>query len=144
MRAVFLFPALLLAGCQSAMINYAEKPGMTAASKQQDSDTCRIYSMKSVPTDQQIRTIPGYSNPGTTYCNTIGGVTTCNTVGAVNIPSTVKSYDANTDLRNREYERCMLAKGYTITRMPLCQTKDKQNYYNKKGVKCASGPLVRW
>lgn len=124
MRGILLrvLPLLIVAACQSSgPIQYLHKPGVGLAGKQAALDQCKIASFREVPQTLATETTGGYYNPGTVQCSSVNGLTTCNTVGAVNIPATSSTYDTNAALRGRYINRCLRAKGFSITVLQPCQ-----------------------
>lgn len=122
MRKTYLLILLAVGACQATgPVKYLSKPGASAADKQAALDDCRIASLQAVPQSVGVSTSGGYYNPGTTQCSTIAGITSCNQVGAVNIPSQTTVYDRNEALRERQVDRCLRARGYSITLLPACR-----------------------
>ncbi|RUV92414.1 MULTISPECIES: hypothetical protein [unclassified Mesorhizobium] len=115
MRNRLLLAALAaIAGCQSDPAAIVYKPGVDLNSTVAAIDQCKIASFKDIPQSIATDYHPGYSNPGTVQCNTIGTVVSCNTIGAVNIPGSTTTYDVNQGLRDRYVTRCLEAKGFGV------------------------------
>lgn len=129
MRRCAIALAALLAGCVSGPVDVLHKTGSSLPERQLAADECRIAGLQQVPESTQIHSNPGYYNPGTLQCSSIGNYTTCNRVGAVNIPASVTTSDANQGLRNRFIQRCLAAKGYGIVQRPICRTRQESAAY---------------
>ncbi|NEJ73767.1 hypothetical protein GR197_25040 [Rhizobium phaseoli] len=127
-RVVAAVAVAALAGCQAAPRFTAYKAGTVQSERQFAFDQCKIASLQEIPQSMAISTSPGYYNPGTLSCNTVGGYTSCNRIGAVDIPATTSTYDQNGGLRDRYLTRCMASKGYAmLEKLPLCGSeKEKQ------------------
>jgi len=145
MKKTVVICALALCGC-SPSAPTAYKAGSTGLQRQSDYDQCRIASFREIPQTMVSQVSPGYSNPGTISCNTIGSHTSCQRVGAINIPASVSTYDANDDLRYRYMLRCMSDKGYSFTNVPTCPSAaERQKAFNTPQpasiaeVKCNAG-----
>jgi hypothetical protein len=137
----------VLAGCQVGPQFTAYKAGTVQSERQLAFDQCKIASLQEIPQSIATSVSPGYYNPGTLSCSTVGNYTSCNRVGAVDIPATASSYDVNDGLRNRYLMRCMADKGYTmLEKIPVCSSeKERQAAINlpqpssSSQLKCSSG-----
>lgn len=123
MKRLILLSVVALSGCVTGPVSYLHKTGSSVAQRQSAFDQCRIQSMQSVPSANRTVYSPGFSTPGTTYCNRIGNSVSCNTVGGVNIPDSINTVDDNEGLRTRTLNQCLASKGYTIVQLPVCQGK---------------------
>lgn len=119
--------AVTLVGCQTIQpVRYLHKPGgVSVAEKQLAVDECRIASFREIPQTMATQVTPGYSTPGSLQCHTIGGTTNCYNIGGVNVPPTATTYDVNAELRDRYLDRCLQAKGFSISLIPVCGTQDQ-------------------
>jgi hypothetical protein len=117
--------ALALGGCTTAQGLLIHRTGSTYAERTLAYDECKISSFQRIPQNLATEISPGYSNPGTVQCNTIGTYTNCSTVGAVNIPPSSVTYDVNAEIRDRDIARCLSAKGFNIVPKPVCHTKQE-------------------
>lgn len=112
---------LLVGACATAgPAKMVYKAGSVRSERQLAVDECRIASFQQIPQNIATQVNPGYSNPGSISCNTIGGYTNCNRVGAINIPATAVNYDVNGELRARYIDRCLAEKGFAVVEMPIC------------------------
>ncbi|MET3521477.1 hypothetical protein [Mesorhizobium abyssinicae] len=115
MRNRMLLAAMAaIAGCQSGPTAIIYKPGVDLSSTVAAVDQCKIASFREIPQSIATEYHPGYNNPGTVQCNTIGTIVSCNTIGAVNIPGSTSTYDVNQGLRDRYITRCLEAKGFGV------------------------------
>jgi hypothetical protein len=116
MAAIHYFSTALLAhllfACAADPVAIIYKQGTMQSERQAALDGCKIASFKEIPQNIATAHSPGYFNPGTLNCTTIGYSTTCNRIGAVNIPSSSTNYDVNEDLRIRYVVNCMRRQGY--------------------------------
>ncbi|RWP30298.1 hypothetical protein [Mesorhizobium sp.] len=126
MRKRYIFAALAIAGCQSTPAYIVFKPGVDLNTTQTAKDECKIASFKEIPQSIATDYHPGYNNPGTVQCNTIGTIVSCNTIGAVNIPGSTTTYDVNQDLRDRYMVRCLESKGFGVKLAKTCSTKSEE------------------
>ncbi|MBX4996717.1 hypothetical protein HJB72_01760 [Rhizobium lentis] len=127
MRVVAAVALAAIAGCQSAPRYTPYKAGTVQSDRQLAFDQCKIASLQEIPQSMAISTSPGYYNPGTLSCSTIGNYTSCNRVGEVNIPASTSTYDQNGGLRERYLMRCMASKGYTmLEKLPLCSSEKER------------------
>lgn len=112
---------LALAACQSPSSSFVVwKPGASYDQTQRDTDQCRIAALREVPQSLATQVSGGVYVPGNVQCSTIGTLTSCNRVGGVNIPASSTTYDVNEELRSRQINRCLQAKGYSVTVLPDC------------------------
>jgi hypothetical protein len=86
-----------------------------------DGEECILEAAQKIQPAMGVIADTGFSTPGTTYCNSMGGMTTCNTVGGVNIPGSAMSYDANRSTRQLYLKVCMEKKGYVQVPSKWCQ-----------------------
>lgn len=149
MKKCSLLLVLLLSSCQTGPVPVAYKAGSTGPQRLNDYDQCKIASFREIPQSMATEYNPGYYNPGTVQCSTIGNTTSCNNVGAVNIPGSATSYDANGELRQRYIQRCMASKGYQFKLLPPCGSQEERTKAynqpqpaNSSEFKCASGMTV--
>lgn len=90
-----LIAGVALTGCVTP-ISYV-KPGASEAQTADDSFECKLAAAERVPVRQEI-----YSQPGVVF-----------STGAV-LPAQVYSEDANYDLREEFFQRCMINRGYRV------------------------------
>ena len=90
-----LIASVALAGCVTP-ISYV-KPGASEAQTSNDTFECKLAAAERVPVRQEI-----YSQPGVVF-----------STGAV-LPAQVYSEDANYDLREEFFQRCMINRGYRV------------------------------
>ncbi|ESY03883.1 hypothetical protein X753_21215 [Mesorhizobium sp. LNJC399B00] len=120
MRKRYIIVILAVAGCQTAPAYIVYKPGVDLNATQTAKDQCQIASLREIPQSMATDYHPGYNNPGTVQCNTIGTVVSCNTIGAVNIPGSTTTYDVNQDLRDRYMVRCLEGQGFGVKLARAC------------------------
>jgi hypothetical protein len=123
---LILGAVVALSSCQTGPQIMAYKAGTNTQQRQFEYDQCKIAALHNVPQNMATDFNPGYYNPGTVQCNTIGSSTYCNRVGAVSIPASATTYDANQNLRDREIARCMSAKGYQFLERPACPSEEER------------------
>lgn len=123
---------LLLAGCQTGPETILYRQGSTFAQRQSAADACSIAALRAVPQSTAVASTPGYYNPGYTTCTPIGNSVSCSTVGAGYSPGSVYSYDPNQKLRDRQFAKCMVRKGYTAIERPICAPDSPAKYPHKQ------------
>lgn len=146
-RAVVGITLAVLAGCQVGPRYVAYKAGTVQSDRQLAADQCKIASLQEIPQSMATSISPGYYNPGTLSCSTVGNYTTCNRVGEVDLPATAISYDQNRGLRDRYMARCMASKGYTMLgNIPVCSSEKERKAAltqpqpaNASQLKCSAG-----
>lgn len=131
-RAVAAVALAALAGCQDSpaprsMAVTPYKAGTNLSDRQLAFDQCRIASFQEIPQSMATSVTPGYYNPGTLNCSTIGGNTSCYRSGRVDVPAISRSYDENAGLRDRYIMRCLENKSYTMLwNLPLCKSEPER------------------
>lgn len=145
--SIIFISALILSGCVKPEPSlYGYKPKTTFSQKTKDYLACQVLAAKEVPVATVVDTkpsftLPTYNNP--VYCNTSGnlygnnysntyssrysGSTTCTgggTSGGQTIGGEVYSYDANAQLRDDFIVNCIESKGYKLTNIFWCKSKD--------------------
>lgn len=124
---LILMSCAVLAGCAPEQQFLVHKEGSSPQSRQRVVLDCSVYAMQQVPRAMATQVTPGYSSPGTMYCNTVGTMTSCNRIGGVNIAPSAVTYDANQNLRDQVTDQCLRDKGYNLYPRPVCVTeKDKR------------------
>lgn len=108
--------AIVVGACQTGPSYLIHKTGSSYTQRINASDACKIAALKDVPQTNAIASTPGYYNPGYTTCTSFG----CTTVGGGYTPGSTYSYDPNQSLRDRQINRCLNRKGYTLVEKPLC------------------------
>lgn len=111
---------LMLAGCQAGPQLTLYKAGSLPAERQAAYDACKIASFRDIPQSMVTEYTPGYHDPGILKCEADGGSTTCMTIGAFDMPPRAVTRDVNGALRQRAIERCLIAGGYRLLRLPPC------------------------
>ncbi|WP_299481968.1 hypothetical protein [uncultured Roseibium sp.] len=131
MRLSIVF-LLLLAGCQTGPTTILYKQGSTFAQRQNAADACNIAALKAVPQSTAVASTPGYYNPGYTTCTPIGNSVSCSTVGGGYTPGSVYSYDPNQKLRNRQFAKCIVNKGFIAIEKPICPADSTAKYPHRQ------------
>jgi len=109
-----------LAACAPGARSYLYKSGGTVAEADRDIFECRVEAAQQVPAQTRIGTTPIHTTPARTYCNPVGDRIRCYTTGGQTYGGETYSYDANAGLRADYEARCLAARGYTATQVPLC------------------------
>lgn len=129
-RPLVLLTLPIVAGCVTDGFSPGKsvqaylKPGTTRAERQVDRFQCQLASVQQVPTSLRTASSPGYSTPGSVSCSTYAGQTTCNQIGGDYVSGSVRTYDANSALRERFIEVCMTGKGYSTGTTKMCMTRE--------------------
>lgn len=115
---------IMLSGCsegqQETLI--VHKTGSSYEERKIALHQCKVSALSKIPRSMAVDYRPGYSSPGSLYCNTIGQQTSCNRIGAINIPASTSTYDANLELRTTEIKYCLNSRGYQTLLKPACKT----------------------
>ena len=123
-RTAMAMVTLMLSGCMETTqpATYIYRDGTSVAEADRDHFDCDVKAAQAVPTNTQIETMPSYTTPLRTSCNTRYGSTNCTTTGGDVIGGQTFSYDANEDLRREVWARCMGDRGYTGISIAACDS----------------------
>ncbi len=122
---------VLLAGCAeptfydrykagAPLQSFPYKAGATGASLTNDITNCEIEAAQRVPQNLASTTTPTYTTPTQTHCNRIGTQVFCNTTGGQTYGGQTTIFDANSGLRSRAQQQCMMRSGYRFLNVPAC------------------------
>ncbi|SFJ43444.1 hypothetical protein SAMN04487991_2158 [Celeribacter neptunius] len=124
MRAGLLTGALLVLGaCVPTTSYYLYNSRADVSRAHNDDFECDLAAERSVPQALRVATTPMYTTPQYTNCYKVGYTVQCNTTGGQTYGGDTYTYDANKNLRNEYYARCMVGRGWQVFEVPDCDPK---------------------
>ncbi|MFM2477317.1 hypothetical protein [Celerinatantimonas sp. MCCC 1A17872] len=118
-----------LAGCSSTfysnykdgkpLVNFPYK-AENSAMRQRNFTDCKIEAVQRVPQHIVSSTMPTYTTPVQTRCNTIGTQVFCNTTGGQTYGGQTYTSDTNAGLRKQAFVECLVDHGYRFVTIPAC------------------------
>ncbi|MBY6200262.1 hypothetical protein KUV65_02725 [Maritalea mobilis] len=115
-RRIMLLGALVLAGCTTSTVYYAE--GVSVGERERDYALCEAEALQRHPVRTEIRREPPTVVPPQRRCDAEGN---CTFVAGYVIPGDVYTVDVNADFRRNAVRGCMGGRGYDRMSLPYCE-----------------------